>query len=75
MRYMKNIVYEVELQHIVFAPKYRKQIFYGEKKRATGKIVRKLCKWKGLLIIEADGCPDHIYTWRTTTKDKRIKFC
>ena len=47
--------------HIVFVPKYRRQIFYGEKKRAIGEILRKLRDWKGILIIEAGCCPDHIH--------------
>ena len=47
--------------HIVFAPKYRRQVFYGEKKRAIGEILRKLCEWKGVQIIEAECCPDHIH--------------
>ena len=47
--------------HIVFAPKYRRQVFYGEKKRAVGEILRKLCEWKGVSIIEAECCPDHIH--------------
>ncbi|GAQ25833.1 transposase [Tepidanaerobacter syntrophicus] len=40
--------------HIVFAPKYRRQIIYG-------KILRKLCEYKGVEIIEANACPDHIH--------------
>ncbi len=47
--------------HIVFAPKYRRQIFYGEKKRARGEILRKLCEWKGVNIVEAECCPGHIH--------------
>ena len=47
--------------HVVFAPKYRRQVFYGEKKRAIGEILRKLCEWKGVNIIEAECCPDHIH--------------
>ena len=47
--------------HIVFAPKYRRQVFYGEKKRAIGEILRKLCDWKGIKIVEAECCPDHIH--------------
>ncbi len=47
--------------HIVFAPKYRRQVFYGEKKRAIGEILRKLCEWKGVTILEAEACPDHIH--------------
>ena len=47
--------------HIVFAPKYRRKIFYGEKRNAIGKILRELCEWKGVNIIEAEACPDHIH--------------
>ena len=47
--------------HLVFAPKYRRQVFYGEKKRAIGEILRKLCEWKGVNILEAECCPDHIH--------------
>ena len=47
--------------HIVFAPKYRRQVFYGEKKRAIGEILRKLCEWKGVSIVEAECCPEHIH--------------
>jgi putative transposase len=47
--------------HIVFAPKYRRQVFYGEKKRVVGEILRKLCEWKGVNIVEAECCPDHIH--------------
>ncbi|WP_368252593.1 transposase, partial [Escherichia coli] len=37
--------------HIVFAPKYRRQVFYREKRRATGSILRKLCEWKSVRIL------------------------
>lgn len=47
--------------HIVFAPKYRRKVFYGEQRRAIGEILRKLCDWKGLKIVEAECCPDHIH--------------
>ena len=47
--------------HIVFAPKYRRKIFYGEHKAEIGKILRELCDWKGIHIVEADVCPDHIH--------------
>lgn len=47
--------------HIVFAPKYRRKVFYQEKREAVGKILRKLCEWKGVNIIEAEVCPDHIH--------------
>ena len=47
--------------HVVFAPKYRRQVFYGEKKRGIGEILRRLCEWKGVTILEAECCPDHVY--------------
>lgn len=47
--------------HIVFAPKYRRLVFYKNKKIAIGKILRELCEWKGVNIVEAETCPDHIH--------------
>ena len=47
--------------HIVFAPKYRRKVFYGEKRLEIVNILRELCKWKGVNIIEAEVCPDHIH--------------
>ena len=45
--------------HIVFAPKYRRQIIYGQIKKDIGEILRKLCEQKDVEIIEAEACPDH----------------
>jgi putative transposase len=47
--------------HIVFAPKYRRQEIYGKIKVDIGKILRKLCEQKGVEILEAQACPDHIH--------------
>ena len=47
--------------HIVFAPKYRRQIIYGQIKADIGKILRQLCEQKKVNIIEAEACPDHIH--------------
>ena len=47
--------------HVVFAPKYRRKVFYGEKRIAIGKILRQLCEWKGINIIEAEMCVDHVH--------------
>ena len=47
--------------HIVFAPKYRRKVFYVEKREAIREILRVLCKWKGVEIIEGEICPDHIH--------------
>ena len=47
--------------HIVFAPKYRRKEFFGQKKKEIGAILRSLCEWKQVEIIEAEVCPDHIH--------------
>ncbi len=47
--------------HIVFAPKYRRMIIYNQIKVDIGKILRRLCEQKGVDIIEAEACPDHIH--------------
>lgn len=47
--------------HIVFAPKYRRKVFYESKRLEIGQILRKLCEWKGVTIIEAEVCLDHIH--------------
>ena len=47
--------------HIVFAPKYRRKAIYGEIKKDIGKILRELCERKGIEIIEAELCPDHVH--------------
>ena len=47
--------------HIVFAPKFRRKVIYGEMKRDIGAILRKLCKEMKVEIIEAEACPDHIH--------------
>ena len=47
--------------HIVFAPKYRRKVFYGEKRREIGEILRRLCEWKKVEIIEGEVCRDHVH--------------
>ena len=47
--------------HIVFTPKYRRKDLYGQLKKDIGEILRKLCEQKGVEIIEAEACPDHIH--------------
>ena len=46
---------------MVFAPKYRRKVLYREKRREIGKILRMLCEWKKIKIVEEEVCPDHIY--------------
>ncbi|MBO4989533.1 MAG: IS200/IS605 family transposase [Clostridia bacterium] len=47
--------------HVVFAPKYRRKVFYEDKRLEIGAILRELCRWKGVEIIEAEVCPDHVH--------------
>ena len=47
--------------HIVFAPKYRRKVFFEEKRMEIREILRQLCQWKGVEIIEGEVCPDHIH--------------
>ena len=47
--------------HVVFAPKYRRKVFYQEKREDIRDIIRTLCQWKGVEIIEGEICLDHIH--------------
>ncbi|MBC2306594.1 IS200/IS605 family transposase, partial [Listeria booriae] len=47
--------------HIVFTPKYRRKIIYGQLRKDIGAILRKLCEMKDVEIIEAHAMPDHIH--------------
>ena len=47
--------------HIVFAPKYRRQVIYGKYKASIGEIIRELCARKDVDILEANACKDHIH--------------
>ena len=47
--------------HIVFAPKYRRKVFYEGKRIEIREILRTLCRWKGVEVIEGEICPDHIH--------------
>lgn len=47
--------------HIVFAPKYRRKVIYQQIRADIGHILSELCKRKGIEIIEAEACPDHIH--------------
>lgn len=47
--------------HVVFAPKYRRQVIYGKLKADIGKMLRELCDRKGIEIMEAEMCKDHVH--------------
>lgn len=62
--------------HIVFAPKYRRQVIYGKIKADIGVILRKLCEYKGVEIHEANACPrTYSYVSKYSTENKCGKFC
>lgn len=61
--------------HIVFAPKYRRNVFYGEKRREIGKILRQLCEWKRVTMVETEVYPDHVHEIpqeRMQRKNRRV---
>jgi len=60
IKHSAHSTYRLEA-HIVFAPKFRRKVIYGEIKKDIGEIIRKLCKEKKVEIIEAELCPDHIH--------------
>ena len=47
--------------HVVFAPKYRKKVLYGNFRRKIGEILRELCQQRGVTLIEGKACPDHVH--------------
>ena len=47
--------------HIVFAPKYRRKIFYEAHRKEIMNIIKELCQWKGVEIIEGEMAVDHIH--------------
>ena len=47
--------------HIVFTPKYRRKAIYGQYKESIGQILRQLCNYKGVEIVEGHLMPDHIH--------------
>ena len=51
---------ELQVSHSI-APKYRRKVFYGQKRLEIGAILRSLCEWKEVEIIEAEVCPDHVH--------------
>ena len=54
------LIYLISI-YLVFAPKYRRQIIYRELCADIGRILRELCERKGIEIVEAECCPDHIH--------------
>ena len=47
--------------HVVFAPKYRRKVFFNEKRADMREIIKTLCDWKGVEIIEGEICVDHVH--------------
>ncbi|MCP4368439.1 MAG: IS200/IS605 family transposase [Deltaproteobacteria bacterium] len=47
--------------HVVWIPKYRRSVVYGKLRKDIGIILRRLCDYKGIEIVEASACRDHIH--------------
>lgn len=47
--------------HVVFAPKYRRKIIYNQYRKSLGEVLRRLCNYKGIEIIEGHLMPDHVH--------------
>ena len=47
--------------HLIWIPKYRRKVIYGKYRTAIGQIIRQLCEYKGIEIVEANACVDHIH--------------
>ena len=60
--------------HVVFAPKYRRKVFYEEKRLAIRDILRQLCAWKGVEILEGEICPDHVHLLLSIPPKKNEHF-
>ncbi len=56
---LSHTTWAVNIQ-IVFAPIYRRKLFYDSKRLETGHFLREICRWKGIEILEAEICVDHI---------------
>ncbi len=48
-------------RQFVFVPKYRRKVFYGDKRNEIVKILKELCKWKRVNIVKGKSCFNHIY--------------
>lgn len=47
--------------HIVFTPKYRRKVIYNKLRKDIGVILKRLCSYKGIEIIEGHLMPDHVH--------------
>ena len=47
--------------HVIFTPKYRRKVFYGEMRRQIGRILRELCQQRGVELLEGNAQPDHVH--------------
>ena len=47
--------------HVVILPKYRRKVFYGRMRSQVGRILRKLCRQRGVELVQGHAMPDHIH--------------
>lgn len=58
--------------HIVYIPKYRRKVMYGEVRKEVGEILRKLCKMEGIGLIKEAVCPDHVPMYVSIPPKKNV---
>ena len=60
--------------HIVFTPKYRRKIIYNQYRKDLGKILKELCRYKGVEILEGHLMPARTYLGEHTTENSNIQL-
>jgi putative transposase len=61
--------------HIVLVPKYRRKILYGRTRKQIGKILRQLCRYKGVDMLEGHAMRDHIHmVWKWTPLSRQFSW-
>ena len=54
------------MYHIVFPPKYRRKVMFGDLRKEVGETISKVCRMKGVTIIKAATLPDHVHVYVLT---------
>ena len=49
--------------HVIFVPKYRRKVMYGQLKQEVGQILSTVCKITGIQLIKGGVCPDHVHMY------------
>ena len=60
--------------HVVIVPKYRRRALYGKMQRPVGKILRELCRQRGVELVEGSLRPDHVHMCLSVPPKYSIAF-